>query len=221
MKILEVPKGSYGEATNRVNDVLRLVANMQFFRRHGSVPGSIVHLVEKHVAQYTQVVDHGQVGEPAIVLGGERTLRELRARITSEPGGEEFADRWNARLGRFLQQATDNAMKDPTIRERIGPPLWPVPRMANVVQPLAVDDPAMVLKDMPTSYRDLWWELACEVDKRAWNALLWETVVGQQPGEPSNPFIPLVQLHAEGFYPLGFLGQLFVVFGVSESPSIK
>ncbi|WP_437484432.1 hypothetical protein WME75_44785 [Sorangium sp. So ce1014] len=202
-----------------MNDVLCLVARTKFFPRHESVPGSIVQLVEEHMMQYAQIVDLGLVAAPAIILGGERTLRGLRDRIASEPGGEAFADRWNAKLGRFLQRVTDEAMQDAVVRDRIGPPLWSVPQIVNVVQPLVVDDPETLLANTPTAERELWWELACTVEKNAWNALIWEVVDGSGAGKGPNPFLSLVRVQAEGFYPLGFVGQRFMVFALSSSPS--
>lgn len=219
MKILHISPGSYGDATSRLNDVLRLIARTTLFPRHESIPGSIVKLAEEHVKQYEQFVDPGFVAAPDIVLGGERRLRELQARIASEPGGEEFADRWSAKLGRFLQRVTDEAMQDAVVRDRIGPPLWPVPQLVNVVQQLIIDEPETLLANTPTADRQLWWELAGSVEKNAWNALIWEVVDGSGAGKGPNPFISLVRLQAEGFYPLGLLGQHFIVFAISSSPS--
>jgi hypothetical protein len=215
MKLLQILPDAYGPATKRMHEVQTLAAQIQFFPRVTAVPPSVVRAAREHLGRYARLAEPGHLAEPAIVLGSAEVLRELRVRIEQEPGGEQFADRWSAKLGRLLQRMTDEAMQNPTLRGRIGPPLWPMPGLPNVVQFLVADDEPAVLARAPTPERDLWWELACGVDCNVWNALLWELIVEPDAGDTGNPFLPIVELHAAGFYPLGFLGRAFVIFALT------
>lgn len=215
MKFPQLDAATYGEATGRLNDVLLEAAQVEFFARISLVPTSIQALAKSHLSHYTRLVDPANTAEPTVVLGGEQTLTELWSRVDRQPDGYGGANRWDLGVGRYLQRTTEQAMQKPEIRGIIGPPLWPEPQMVNVVQPLVVDDESAVFDRSPTPNRDLWWRLACTVEKNAWNALIWE-IVAQPSADSFNPLVPVLKLHAQGFYPLGFIGSMFVMFAVAD-----
>jgi hypothetical protein len=202
-----VPVGTYGVATDAVNQILALGHSLMFFPSVTTVGDEDLALMRRHHELYRLAVGSAPGWHPMVVLGDSAVLRSCRERVTRRVEDHGF-DLWSVTLA---QQVTRLADALPDKSAVFKPPLWSVPGLYNVVSKLSIAPPKDVFHSFAAGDRDLFWKLACEVDNKFWNAIQWEVV--RQDELTTNPYYPLLQLFSKGLYPIGLESDLFVVFG--------
>lgn len=214
-----VPQGAYGSATEAINYILQLGHGIRYFPHVGTVGEEDLKSIYRHQSLYARISGSQVFWHPAIVLGDGIVLRQVRQRISAGRGSERHTDAWTALLARHVQRQVDAL---PSKQSLFKPPLWPVAGQAGIVKQLSIAPSKDVLAGTPAPERDVFWELACDMELKFWGALDWELV--HQDHLATNPYIPLLELSMKGLYPLGVDGDAFVVFGraprVSNGPDI-
>ena len=202
-----VPVGTYGVATDAINEILALGHSLVFFPPVGTVGDNDLALFRCHHELYQLAVGSAREWHPMVILGDSAVLRSCRDRVTRRVEDHGF-DLWSVTLAHHVERLVDAV---PDRSAVFKPPLWNVPGLYNVVSKLSIGPPKDVLHNVATDDHDLFWKLACEVDNKFWNAIQWEVL--RQDELRTNPYYPLLQLFSRGLYPIGLDSDLFVVFG--------
>jgi hypothetical protein len=202
-----VPPGTYGAATAAINQILDLGHALEFFPEVIAVGPEALELVRRHQQLYAQALGEGAPWHPTIVLGDAAVLRNCRRRVNAL-GWDHPVDAWTANLARHVHRLVEALPDRSTV---FTPPLWKFPGLFNVVLQLSIAPPKNVLQRVATEDRDLFWELACEIENKFWGAIDWEIL--HQDALRTNPYYPVLQLVSRGLYPLGVESDLFIVFG--------
>jgi hypothetical protein len=201
---LSVPAGSYGAATDAINTILRMGHSLAYFPVVDSVEHLSLQRLRRHSELYNSVIGTTVDWHVMLTLGDGKVLRQLRDRVRGNPNTE----RWTRSVAERLNQHVESTQ---SARSLFRPPLWPISGQRTVVRQLSIAPHKDILGSIPVDDRDVFWELANDMELKFWGALDWELVY--HDNLQTNPYFPLLELMDSGLYPLGFDQDLFIVFG--------
>lgn len=191
MNRFDIDESTYGRWTAEFQRLLDLANEVEFFRSNGEATEGVAEMAELLVEL---------LAEPLVVHIESGDWQECEVLM-------RMVDPWADELGRAVEAQTERIMSDPSLAARIGPPLWPVAGMLNVVE-VIVADKDQVLANVPSAFKDVGWRLGCAVEKLAWGALRWSiSYDGKQ-----NPYEVALRLAAKGVFTLGRRGVELVFF---------
>jgi hypothetical protein len=208
-----VPHGTYGSATEGVNFILGVAHKLVFFRPIERIDSEVLQACARYCDRYERALGQTPPNNVMAAVGDAAALRLLRRRIANDARSEATIDHWTAALSRHVSTLRSGVADKASIFK---PPLWEFPEIPNVVKQLSIASPKDVLAPISEQDRDVYWQLACDVDVLFWSALDWEVI--HRGSRDTNPYLPLINLIERGLYPLGFDDGVFVIFGRATAP---
>lgn len=195
----------YGADTPSIRKIVNTMRSFQIFARLPIGPQSRLRAALREHLRRVQA----WVGAPLVEGIDIRILPFVDLMTRLEQANERT---WVDVLGKRFQVVLDSV--DESTRHLVGPPLWPVPGMINVVQPIATRNTSQVLRNIPSEFGQRCWEIACAVDQWTWNAIQWEIIL--HGALQTNPFYPLLKLAVLGVVPIGVQNAQLVAVGALD-----
>jgi|GEM_PF-4127905 len=208
---MQIPDGHYGASTEAIRRIIRLVENkVGHFEADPRSKSVVERLSIEHLLKLQNVgLVLPEAAEIRFLEGDWQLLhQDLRGDDPYEPWGLRWKEPQST-IGDLCRVMFKQIESDENARSLLLPPLWPFTGRANVcgLTFVMTGGNAIMLKYVKTiqyKSRD-WttaWGLVCQCESHIWDALAWEICPGFR--ELPNPFLPLVEIYALGYYPLGF-----------------
>ncbi|HEY0143202.1 MAG TPA: hypothetical protein VGF48_20080 [Thermoanaerobaculia bacterium] len=210
MKVLTVPQNAYGEATDSVNRLLQVAQHFKWFPPVAN--DNAEYMVVRHADLLAKFGITAREGDVHVVTGDLREAARIyrAANPVSSTDDPIYArGRWRSRISDIFAPVASNAARD-EVKPRFGPPLFPIAGNALVCGATLVADRDELLRLVnDPEYRATIWYLMCDVESDFWNAIAAE-IAGEE--QIKDAFAGLIDLYANGYYPLGFVADRFVTF---------
>lgn len=202
---------TYGDATTAIRRVIRSSECYRWFRKV-DMDDRATEAVRNRLTRHFEILGETVTAQSLVVdfvQGGWNVLAEMYR--TVNPAGKDPAygrGKWREALDviagdirRELERSRPKA---------IVPPLFPVAGNAGIVARMLTTEMggASVVSD--EIYRQTVWYMMCDVDGDFWSAMIWP--LSYEDRRDENPFEELVAMYLSGFYPLGFVGERFIVY---------
>jgi hypothetical protein len=211
MANFKIDDGAYGDATDAIRRVIGGAERHRWFPAVTMDEGTTA-AVRGRLVRHFEILGEAATARSLVVdfiQGGWDMLAETYR--TVNPAGDDPAyasGAWREMLG-----AISGGMRRELERSRrnaIVPPLFPVVGNAGIVGGMLTTEisGANVLTD--ETHRQTVWYLMCDVDADFWSAIIWP--IAYEARRDENPFRELAETYILGFYPLGFVGERFVVY---------
>lgn len=212
----EIADGAYGRATAYVRAVVDKAKALRWFPADATTDEEIA-TVRDLVVQHLEMLKPGGADRATrettidIVRGGWDVLAQAyRAAnpITLEDDPAYARGDWRKLLGAVASELQRRV--EVTRSALIVPPLFPFAGKPTILAGMLTTDPARgasVVDDL--SWRETIWYLMCDVDSDFWNAIV--AALATEDEESTNVFSVLIKIYSRGFFPLGFVGDRFVV----------
>jgi len=206
-----IDDGTYGDATDAIRRVIRSAERHQWFPKV-TVDDRAAVSVRGRLTRHFEILGETATARSLsvdFVQGGWSVLAETYRAVN--PAGDDPAHgrgKWRevlAVVGGEMRRELERSR-----REVIVPPLFPVVGNAGIVGGMLTTQigGANVVDD--ETHRQTVWYLMCDVDADFWSAMIWP--LANEDRRAENPFEELVETYVSGFYPLGFIGERFVVY---------
>jgi len=207
----KIDDGAYGDATDAIRRVIGGAARHRWFPAV-TVDDGTTAAVRGRLARHFEIL-----GEPAtarslvvdFIQGGWDMLTGTYR--TVNPAGDDPA--YASGIWREMLGAVSGEMRrelERSRRDTIVPPLFPIVGNAGIVGGMLTTEigGADVIAD--ETLRQTVWHLMCDIDGDFWSAIIWPIV--HEARRDENPFRELAETYISGFYPLGFVGERFLVY---------
>jgi hypothetical protein len=129
-----------------------------------------------------------------------------------EPWEFGYAD-WSAALGTIARQSMQAISASQKLRSLVGPPVWAVPGISNVVaRPFVAIDHIINEAKIPNGASDYSTarQLLGQLERAIWGTLIYELATYFQ-AHWNNPFFWAAQVSSHGVFPVGYLnGELYL-----------
>jgi hypothetical protein len=206
-----IDDGAYGKATNAIRRIIRRAERHRWFPKV-TVDDDATAAVRDRLTRHFEIIGKSVTARSLpvdFIQGGWNVLAEAYRAIN--PAGDDPAygrGKWRDMLAVVAGEMRRDL--EQSKREAIVPPLFPVLGNAGIVGGMLTTEigGANVVDDEP--HRQTVWYLMCDVDADFWSALIWP--LAHEDGGAGNPFEELVETYVSGFYPLGFIGERFIVY---------
>ena len=206
-----IEDGTYGDATNAIRRVIRSAERHRWFPKV-TADDRAAAAVRDRLTRHFEILGDAATARSLLVdfvQGGWNVLAETYRAIN--PAGDDPAygrGKWREMLAVVAGEMRRELER--SRREAIVPPLFPVVGNAGIVGGMLTTEigGADVVND--ETHRQAVWYLMCDVDADFWSAMIWP--LAHEVRRDENPFEELVGAYLSGFYPLGFIGERFIVY---------
>lgn len=208
----EIPPGHYGGITEGVRSILSRAERGAWLRGDGASASAVCEALRILGDRLERLgaVEAGAAfpGKAVEELRGCSVLERALERVSFDV--ERPAEPWRAVPLRLLEARREKVRLEGWFRSRLRGPLWIVPGDSMIYQPLAAFQGTVDALEADEDCRERLWLLLCQIEHDLWHALLWEfTGLAEQT---LSPYAPLMEVYAQGFVPLGFDGDRFLVW---------
>jgi hypothetical protein len=206
-----IDDGTYGDATDAIRRLIRRAERHQWFPKV-TVDDRATAGVRDRLTHHFEIIGEAVTARSLLVdfiQGGWDVLAETYRAVN--PAGDDPAygrGKWREMLAVVAGEMRCELERAP--RETIVPPLFPVVGNAGILGGMLTTEigGANVVND--ETHRQAVWYLMCDVDADFWSAIIWP--LAHEARRDENPFEELVETYMSGFYPLGFIGERFIVY---------
>ena len=197
-----------------LEDLLSAFRSIHWFNAWGEASPRVeaVDRVRDHLATFGPMSP--AIVEVEFLEGGFSLLHQDR---WGEDPYDAWGSAWTASQWTLAKQDTNLRCQIEGIPEavaRLRPPLWPIAGKSGIVGnaeiPQMENLPKTLTKGWSPQDMTVAWALLCAADSVLRDALLVKVVADLIPRP--NPWIPLIELHELGFFPMGWVGSRYTVF---------
>jgi hypothetical protein len=208
---LKIAEGTYGGATEAIRRTLRSAELHQWFPKvtvDDRATAAVRDRMTRHFEELGEIATAASLSID-FIQGGWNVLADTYRTIN--PAGNDPAygrGQWRSALDIVAGEMRHDLER--SNQQVIVPPLFPVAGDAGIVGGMLTTEMggAKIVSD--ETQRQTVWHLMCDVDADFWSAIIWP--LAHEVRRNLSPFEELVETYMSGFYPLGFIGERFIVY---------
>jgi hypothetical protein len=191
----------YGPVAQPWQELLKKVKDVNWFR---AAPTSSENSVKSLVNVHLQALGVHSVGSGCQIVTLPLDLAWLKLQ-NLEP--------WRDTRGKAIAGAMQTITETPELNQWIRPPLWLFEGNSSCCQVVFIANEVVLEKNLNlTRQHHLWdaaWNLLCDYEFTIWGALHYELL--RTKVMVSNPFLPLLEMYSQAWWPIGLVEGAFVV----------